>query len=367
MIKAKRNRMVIIAILAFCVVLSIILVITFGGKEEEETTKIGFIMSGSIDEKGWNGMHYDGIKKACDELEVELIVKENVLEFSGECNKAIKELVDEGANLIILSSYGYTEEAKDLVKEYPNVVFNGNSSEYHEDNMTSYFVRMYQARYLAGVVAGMKTKTNKIGYVAAMANNEVNRGINAFTLGVKSVNPNAEVIVDWTGNWDDAEAEKKAAEELVKECDADVLTYHQNQANVVEKAEELNVYSIGYHVPVEDCSEKYLTSVVCNWELVYKELVREYLIGKANQKENFWLGMEVGAVQLSSYSDEVTVDIVDAVDNAKNELISGKDVFSRVIYDNEGNLRCSDNETLSDEMLLENLNWYVEGVKFYEK
>lgn len=351
---------------AICVVILILLLIVFMGRDaKDDKNKIGFIMSGSIDEMGWNGMHYQGMKEACDKLGAELLVKENVKEFTGECNEAIKELAEENAGMIILSSYGYSEEAREVVKEYPEIVFYVNSSEYHDVNMTSYFVRMYQARYLAGVVAGMKTETNTIGYVAAMSNNEVNRGINAFTLGVKRVNPEAKVVVSWTGDWDNPEKEKSAAACLISQ-QADVLTYHQNQSNVVLAAEEAGVYSIGYHESPENSSDKCLTSVVCDWGLVYEEVLRGFMSGKGNNKENYWIGMEVGAVGLSEYSDEVSDDIKAEVEKVKNEFLSGRDVFSGIIYDNEGKLRCGEKEVISDEMLLENSDWYAEGVEIYE-
>ena len=171
-----------------CIIAAIFALILFLGKEKEEQgIKIGFIITGSAEESGWNGMHYNGAKEACEKLGTVLLVRENVKEFSGECIQAIRELASEGASMIILSSYGYSEEAKELVKEYPEIAFYVNSSEFHDVNMTSYFSRMYQARYLAGIVAGMKTAGGKIGYVAAMENNEVNRGINAFTLGKSNV------------------------------------------------------------------------------------------------------------------------------------------------------------------------------------
>lgn len=352
---------------AAAILLLIVFSIVFMGKDKNDKVTVGFIMTGSIGEAGWNGMHYTGIKDACDKLDAKLIVKENVAEFTGECLLAIKELASEGAGMIVLSSYGYSEEAKDLVGEYPDIVFYVNSSEYHGNNMTSYFARMYQARYLAGIVAGMKTESNKIGYVAAMANNEVNRGINAFTLGVKRANPDASVVVMWTGAWNNKENEKEAAQMLIKEAGADVLTYHQNQANVIDVAEEHGIYSIGYHEHLEGCSDKYLTSVVCNWELVYEKLVREYIIGKGNININYWIGMEAAAVGLSAYSDEVSQTIRSEVYNAKQEFLSGRDVFSGVIYDIDGNLKCDDKEAISDEILLEQLDWYVKGVEFYER
>ena len=356
-----------LGILTACVVAVIMAIILFGGEETDQKEKIGFIMTGSVEEHGWNGMHYDGVKQACDKLDVELIVKEYVSEFSGECIKAIHELVDEGASMIILSSYGYSEEAKEVVKEYPEIVFYANSSEHHDENLTSYFSRMYQARYLAGIVAGMKTSSGKVGYVAAMENNEVNRGINAFARGVRRVNPKAEVVVNWTGDWDNAEREKAAALQLIQEESVDVLTYHQNLANVVEVAEQEGVYSIGYHIAAEGCSEKNLTSVVCEWNLVYEEIIRSYLVGKGNIQDNYWIGLEAGAVGLSPYSSEVGESVVSEVEVAKQEILSGIEVFSGVIYDNTGMLRCGEKETISDEVLLEQFDWFVEGVRFYEK
>jgi len=364
--KTSDGRKLIVAA-AVCVLLAIVVVILLFGTEEKTGTKIGFIMTGSVEEHGWNGMHYDGVKAACDKLGTAPLVRENVQEFSGECIEAIRELAEEGAGMIILSSYGYSEEAREVVKEYPQIVFYVNSAEYHDVNMTSYFARLYQARYLAGIVAGMKTASGKIGYVAAMENNEVNRGINAFVLGVKRVNPNAEVVVNWTGEWDNEEKEKQAAYVLIKEEQADVLTYHQNQANVVEVAEAEGVYSIGYHIPPEARSDKNLTTVECNWDLIYGEIIRAYLVGKGNVKDNYWIGLEADAVGLSPYSEEVTEAIMQEVEQAKREILSGWDVFSGAITDTDGVLRCGEKETISDEVILEQFDWFVEGVRIYEK
>ena len=364
------NKVKIIFIVAILVVF--ILGISIGNMEYKkgesgEVMKVGFVMSGSTDDEGWNGMHYKGVKEACDELEVELIVKENVAEFKGECVNAVKELAEKKAKVIILSSYNYSEEVYKLVKKYPDIAFYCNSSEYHEENMTSYFVRYYQGRYLAGVLAGLKTKTDKIGYVAAMANNEVNRGINAFTLGVKSVNKDAKVIVKFTDSWDDEEKEKAAAKKLIEKKKVDVITYHQNKSYVIEVAEKKDVLSIGYHEEFSGFSDKYLTSVVCNWQKVYKEMIKECLQGRANSEHNFWLGMEKEVVELSTMSKKVDSKIVDKIEKAKESIVNGKDVFSDVIYDTKGKKRCDKGETISDDVLLEHMDWYVEGVKIYEE
>ena len=323
-------------------------------------------MSGKIDDSGWNSVHYTGIKSACDMLGAELLIKEDVKESSGMCSSAIKELVKAGANMIILSSYGYSEEVKDMIKDYPEIVFCANSSEYHDKNLISYFARLYQARYLSGIIAGMMTENNKIGYVAAMENDEVNRGINAFTLGVRRVNKEAEVLVYWSDTWEDKEKEVIATNTLIEDAQVDVITYHQNRAYVAEVAAEKDVYCIGYHLPPEQISSTYLATVMCEWELVYKELINEFLKRKGNLQRNYWIGLEEEAVGLSDYSSLISEEIKEEVELARQEIMEGKAVFSGLIYDTRGQLRCYEGEMISDEALLEQFDWFVKGVKIYE-
>lgn len=360
----KYQRLLLAAALVVVAVLfSLLFGLTYGNRSK---AIIGFIMSGSHADEGWNGEHYQGIMKAGEEAGARVLVEENVAEFSGQCENAVKKLAQKDCGLLILSSYNYSEEIYHLAEEYPEISFYVNSSEYHAENMTSYFVKMYQARYLAGIVAGMMTKTNQIGYVAAMSNNEVNRGISAFTMGVRRMNPEAEVVVIFTGSWEDETAEKAAAETLVEEADVDVLTYHQNKSYVIEVAEQKGIYSIGYQSE-RRFSEKNLTAVCCDWSLIYKELVQAYLKGRANATDNFWLGMETGAVGLAKFSDCVSQEAAAEVEMAMQEILNGKAIFSGVIYDMDGRQQCGEDEIISDEYLLEHFDWLVEGVRLYEK
>jgi len=365
--KSKKYRWLLLVAATLVLVVIFLLLSGILSDREGEKHKVGFILSGGATEDGWNGMHYRGMKSACETAEADLLIEEYVLEGSGQCGTAVRELVEAGCEMVVLSSYGYSEEVHELVREYPNVVFYGNSSEYHEQNMTSYFIKMYEARYLAGIIAGRMTKNNQIGYVAAMNNNEVNRGISAFTLGVRRVNPTATVNVIFTGTWDDEETEKAAANKLVKEVGVDLLTYHQNQTYVVEVAEEAGIYSIGYHESTQQFSERYLTAVKCDWQQVYKELIQEFLRGKANSVENFWVGMDTGAVGLDEYSALIPGKVQKEVETVKKEILNGKEIFSGVIYDMEGKLQCDKDELISDERLLEKFDWLVEGVRIYEK
>lgn len=365
-----KNKKILSRILiaaSIIIVAAILGIIIIPGREKKEQLKIGFVMPGAKIEQGWNGLHYEGVKEACDELDIEIIIKEQVKEYSGECESAIRELADEGVKIIILASYGYADEVQDVVKEYPDITFYSESFEYYGGNLNCYFARGYQARYLAGIIAGMQTETNYIGYVAAMPNSEVNRGINAFTLGVRLVNPDAKVIVAWSNSWDDAEEEKKLAKELIDNQNVDVLTYHQNLPNVIEVAESNNIYSIGYHETYEGASDKFLTSVVFNWNCTYMALLSDYIRGKSDVVNTYWFGFEKDAIGLTEISSVVSEETIDVVNDAKQKIIDGSAIFSGVIYDNEGNLRCDEGERISDEVLMREMNWFVEGVEFYEE
>ena len=362
--KTKRIGLLIVLVILLAI---LIIVLLFLGKTSSKKEKIGFIMTGSIGEEGWNGMHYKGVSAACNDLDVELLVKENIREFQGECGPAIEDLVNQGCKMIILSSYSYVEEVKEIIENYPEISFYNSSFDYHADNVTSYFPRIYQARYLSGIVAGMQTETNQIGYVAAMPNSEVNRGISAFTLGVRRVNPEAVVTVAWSNAWDNEEEERKQADNLIENVGVDVITYHQNQAYVIEEAEKAGIYSIGYHQSLENCSDRYLTAVVGDWKLTYEAIIRQYLRGNSANVEYYWVGIDENAVKLSDFSVIISEEIKAEVTRATNEILAGQDVFSRVIYDNEGNLRCKENQAIRDEILLEQFDWYVEGVEFYDQ
>ena len=363
--KKIKNKQHILLIAAGILLVFIIVFIFTINLKKEDTIKVGVILTGNSTDEGWNGMHYQGVSSACEELGVELIVKENVSEGTGQCEIAIDELVKEDVGMIILSSYSYPTEVQDTIQKYPQISFYGISAEYSADNMTSYFGRMYQARYLAGIVAGMKTENNVIGYVAAMPNSEVNRGINAFTLGVKSVNPDAEVNVIWTNEWEDEEKESDAVDVLINEAGADVVTYHQNQHYVAQKADEAGVYSIGYNAVAQGLSEKYLTAAVWDWNALYYQIIREFLQGKGNAVERHWFSLDTGVVALSEYSDYVEEEIIQKIELSKLEMAEGNQIFSGVIYDNNGTLRCGEGESISDEILLKKMDWFVDGVVIY--
>lgn len=363
----NKRRQLTFLISSICVALACVLFAMFFGVMKSDTKKIGIIMTGSREEEGWNGENYNGLNTVCEKLGLELLVEENIAENDDLCAAAVERLASEGAEMIVLSSYGYSDEIKDIVGSYPQITFYANFVEYYSENMMSYFGRMYQVRYLSGIIAGMQTETNKIGYVAAMPNNEVNRGINAFTLGVRRVNPKAEVVVSWVNSWDDRESSAAAADNLIKNENIDVITYHQNKGYVIEEAEKAGIYSIGYNEVPENCSEKVLAVGEWNWEILYEVILTDYLQGYSELKKRCWCGIESEVAELSNISPILSEEIIAELEKAKEEIISGKDVFVGEIYDNNGILRCGKDEIISDTTLITDFDWYVDGVKMYGK
>lgn len=339
----------------------------YNGRHKDYNERIvGFIMNGRIEESGWNSGQYAGIKEVCDELGIKLLVRENIEEGSGMCKDAIEEFINRGAGAIVLLSYDYVLEAKDVIDAHKDVIFYTTNAEVEGDNIVPFFSRLYQARYLSGIIAGMTTKTDRIGYVAAVDNSEVNRGINAFALGVQRVNKDAEVIVKRTGSWENEEAEVKAADDLIDKAGVDVLTCHQNMWYSIREADNRGIYTIGYHAVPDDVSDKLLTMVECDWSVIYNIILSEYCKGTSGRQRHYWIGLEKNAVGLSPYSVHVTKAMAGEVEKARAEIVEGRDVFSGVIFDNEGELRCMRGETMTDDNILNNVDWLVKGVREYE-
>ena len=279
---------------------------------------------------------------------------------------AITECVEEGCNIIFATSWGYMDTCEALAEEFPDVIFShGTGYKSNGTNFNNYFGRIYQARYLSGIIAGMKTETNKIGYVAAMGqeNGEVTSGCNAFAMGVASVNPDAEVYVSVTNSWFDPEGEKQAAERLIAEG-CDVIGQHCDTPNPQTAAEEHGVWGVGYNSDMtKDAPGATLTSVMWDWSVYYTKAVQNVIDGTwvAGEKvDNYFGDMADGLVTLGEFnSDLVTDEMIAKVEEVKAQIVSGEwDVFDgkTEIMDNEGNAHTLEGADYGS------CNWYVENV-----
>ncbi len=343
----------------------VVLIFTFRTDPEEKAIAVGAVFIGVSDDNGWNENHFKGIKEACERHSCIMYSEMNVPEKEGALKEAVAKLVGEGCSVIFLTSFGYGEYMDGIARQYPEVAFYGISGESDADNFASYFVRMYQVRYLAGIVAGSATESDMLGYVTAMPVPETIRAINAYALGARKANPSAKVLVKYTGGWDDREKEEAAAKMLAEEG-VDVMTFHEDRPYAIELADRMGLYTTGYDYVSGQYSEKFLTAAIFNWDMLYARILNDYLSGRANFSKDYWMGLSEGAVSLYPYSELVSQETEKLVAHEEERIQTWRDVFSGEIYDNTGVLRCHENERIGDDELFNGIDWYVEGVEIYE-
>ena len=333
-----------------------------------EDLKVGMVLIGSKDD-GFSGAHYNGLEGTKNELglkDEQVLYKFNVPE-TAECEAALRELVDAGCQIIFGNSWGFMNYMEEVASEFPEVIFS-HCSGYKNNgvNFNNYFGRIYQARYLAGIAAGLKTQTNKIGYVAAWADNaEVNGGINAFALGIQSVNPDAVVYVKYISSWFDPTLEKQTAVALLS-LDCDVIGQHVDTSMPQVAAQEAGKFGCGYNTDMTpDAPDAHLTAPIWHWSSVYTAQVKDVLAGTW-LPINYFLGLKENMVDISPLSKNVAPGTEEAIEAAREKMLSGEwDVFTGPIFSNTGELVVKDGESLSDSDITGGLmtNLLIKGVE----
>ena len=333
------------------------------GDQAGEKVKAGFIYIGSANDGGYSQVHDEGRVEMIANIgedKVETIVQEEVPEDK-TVEEVMNNMIDQGANIIFANSYGYQQYEEKVAKAHPDVKFMHFSGSILGDNYGNYFGRMYQPRYLTGIAAGMTTQNNKIGFVAAMPTPEVVRAVNAFTLGVRSVNPEATVQVVWTNTWYDPAVEKQAAESLL-DAGVDTVAQHQDTTAAVQAAAERGAFSVGNNKDMRDANpEGFIASPVWHLGAVYTEQVQAVVDGTW-EPQSYWGGIADGVVDISDFGDCVSDETKAAVNEAREKIIAGEfDVFEGEIKDQNGNVMVPAGEKMSDEDML-SMMWFVEGV-----
>ncbi len=324
-----------------------------------EDMEVGFVYVSPIGDAGWSYAHDLGRQ----EVEKMDGVKTSYVEAVAEgpdSERVMLNMARKGYDVIFATSFGYMDPMLKVAKQFPDVIFMHCSGFKLADNMGNYFGRMYQARYLSGMVAGAMTTSNILGYVAAFPIPEVIRGINAFTLGAQSVNPDVSVRVVWTKTWYDPATEKEAAKSLL-DVGADVIAQHQDSPGPQEAAQENGVYSIGYNSDMSQFAPKsHLTAPIWDWAPFYKKTVEQVKAGTW-KSESTWLSMADGIVDLAPMSNMVPKEVQDKVMAKKEAIIGGEKVFVGPIKDQKGAEKVAAGAAMSDEEML-GMTWFVEGV-----
>jgi len=229
----------------------------------------------------------------------------------------------------------------------------------------TYFGKIEESRYLSGMVAGKMTKTNKLGYVAAFPIPEVIRGCNAFTLGVRAVNPEATVSVVWTNTWYDPAKERQAAEGLL-DTGCDVIAQHQDTPGPQQAAEARGVYGVGYDSDMSKYAPKaVLTSPIWKWGIYYADAVKRIQAGTW-KTEQYWGGMKEGVVDLAPMAGFVPAEVKKLVDVKKAEILAGTfgefEIFAGPLKDQNGEIKVPDGTKMTADEIM-NMGWFVEGVE----
>lgn len=336
----------------------------------KDEIKVGVLhISDPAEGSGYSYTHDIGIQGMQDNLGLaddQIVRKLNVDDGDLQAiTAAIQECVDEGCNVIFTTSWGYMQPTADMAEKYPDIYFShGTGYLSNGKNFNNYFGRIYQARYLSGIVAGMNTKSNKIGYVAAQdsSNSEVTGGIDAFAMGVYSVNPDAVVYVKVTNSWFDPDAEKAAAEELL-DMGCDVMSQHCDTPYPQTLAQERGVYGIGYNSDMsKETPDSCLCSVIWNWSAYYTSAVQSVIDGTWDGS-NYYGGMAEGLVEVTDLASFCAEGTQEKVDEATAQILSGTfNVFDGVMETNDGSTVGEAGKTLDDATITGGINWYFKNV-----
>ena len=328
----------------------------------KEPMKVAFVYVSPANEEGWSSQHDIARqyveKKFGDKIKVTWI--ENVPE-NADAERVIRDLAQQGNKMIFATSFGYMNGVMKVAKEFPNVYFEHATGYKTDKNVKNYTARFYEARYLAGKLAGATTKSNVLGYVAALPIPEVFQGINAYTLGAKSVNPNIQVRVVWTSAWYDPGKEADATKSLIGQG-ADVITHHTNSTAVASTCEEAKVPVISYHSAMHKAAPKMLKAgVVHRWEEYYSSEIQAVLDGKWNNTP-VWGGANVHMIELADMAADAPKAVADDIKAVYAKMEKGEfNPFTGPIVSNEGKEMIAKGKVASDADL-QSMMYYVEGV-----
>jgi basic membrane protein A len=328
----------------------------------DEKMKVAFVEVGTP-AYGWVAADERGAKYLQDQLPwVEVKIVESIAEGPGVV-PVLKSLADDGYKVIVGNAYGYASFAPKVASEYPKTIFIiEQASPENLPNLTSYYGYLEEARYLQGIVAGRMTKSNLIGFVGAFPFSPVISGVNAFALGVQSVNPKAVVKVAWVNSWSDAPKEKEAADALLA-AGADVIANHTDSSATLKAAAAHGKWGTSSNWDWSAAApDAFLSANVWNWGLYYVQLVNSVREGSFKPERSMG-NLKNGVVDIV-LGDKVPVDVRSAAQSAKVAIASGeKQIFAGPIEDNSGKLRVSQGQAISLNDASAKMDWLAKGVE----
>ena len=324
--------------------------------------KAAFVYVTPVFEAGWTHQHDQGRKAVEKALgaAVKTTVVDNVAE-GADSERVVRDLAQQGHDVIFTTSFGYMEPTLKVAKEFPNVKFESITGYKTDVNVSVANARYYEGRYLAGVAAGRMTQSNVAGYVAGFPIPEVLQGLNAFTLGMRSVNPKAQVKVIWLNSWFDPAKERDAAFALFNQS-VDVISFHTASNAVMVAAQERGKMAIAYHSDMRKVApDAQLMAVTHEWGAYYTQRVSDVQKGQW-RTGNVWAGLKEGMIRVGDFGPKLPAKVRDEIVKLQQDISQGKrHPFQGPIADNEGKTILAIGQKLSDVQIL-NMNYGVAGV-----
>ncbi len=328
--------------------------------------QIGFVYVTPVTDAGWTHQHDEGRKTVAAALgdKVTTTFVENVPE-GPDAERVIRDLARQGNKLIFTSSFGYMEPTLKVARDFPDVKFESITGYKQAANVATANARYYEGRYLAGIAAGRMSKTHVAGYVAGFPIPEVLQGINAFTLGMRSVDPKAQVKVIWLNEWFNPPAERDAAMTLFNQ-DVDVIAFHTGSTAVMAAAQARGKMAIAYHSDMRKVApDAQIVAVQHLWGDYYTRRARAVLDGSWKSGDT-WGGVKEGMIRVGEFGPKVPKAVQSEVLARQKDIADGKLQPFRAsaadVRDNEGKVRIASGKSLSDPEILQ-MNWLVEGVQ----
>ncbi len=341
-----------------------LLLTTFSGMiSADDPFKVGFVYVGPVGDHGWTHRHDIGRQAIEAEFgdKVATTFVESVPE-GADAERVIRKLASTGHDLIFTTSFGYMNPTVKVAKAFPDVKFEHATGYKRADNVSTYSARFYEGRSVLGTMAGMMTKSNIIGYIGSFPIPEVVRGINAFTIAMRNVNPDAEVKVVWVNSWYDPGKEADAAKALIDQG-ADIITQHTDSPAPLQVAQERGVLGFGQASDMSAFApDAQLTSIIDNWDMYYVERTRAAMEGTW-VSEDVWAGIDSGMVDFPEYGPMVPEDVKAAADVIKEGIVDGSfHSFQGPIKNQSGEIVAEEGTIIDDGVLL-GMDFYVEGVQ----
>jgi simple sugar transport system substrate-binding protein len=290
---------------------------------------------------------------------VETVFVESVPE-GPDAERVMRDMARSGVDIIFTTSFGYMNGTLKVAKEFPDVKFEHATGYKQSDNMASYGLRLYQARHVQGIIAGMMTKTNKICYVAAFPIPEVIREINTYYLGAKKMNPDVEIMITWANTWYDPGKESQAATVMMAEG-CDMVAQHTDSPAPLQAAQAQGKLGFGQASnQIKFAPKAQLTATIDNWGPYYIKKVGQVIDGTWESGDYFG-HMNDGSVQMAPFTN-MPADVAAKAQEIKDAITAGEYfAFTGPLKDNTGKMQLADGEVATD-LQLNQMMYYVEGI-----